>query len=151
MADNAMALLLERAEQDEHNALLAVEQARQELENYHQQLAQIEQYRLDYFRQMTERGQAGLTASEYGHLHRFINQLDETLSKQKLAGEHFEQQQHDCQAAFIEARKRRRSIEWMLDKRQSERDKAQAKREQKQMDEFSSLLYARRLSAQNAR
>ncbi|WP_087021513.1 flagellar export protein FliJ [Thaumasiovibrio subtropicus] len=145
MADNALQLILERAEQDERDALLAVERAKVELANYHEQVAQIEQYRLDYFSQMTARGQAGLTASEYSHLQRFINQLDETLAKQKLAGAHFEEQVVECQAAFEEKRQQKRSVEWLLEKKQAEKNKLAQQREQRQMDEFANLQAARKI------
>jgi flagellar FliJ protein len=35
------------------------------------------------------------------------------------------------------------SYEWMIEKRAKENQQAEAKREQKQMDEFSTLLYSR--------
>ncbi len=145
MVDNALNLILERAEQAEKDALVDVERARMELQSYQEQLKQIEQYRLDYFAQMTQRGQAGLTASEYGHLHRFINQLDETLAKQKVAGAHFEDQLEECQTAFQLKRQEKRSIEWLLEKKTKERELVAQRKEQSQMDEFATLQAARRM------
>ncbi|WP_413110706.1 flagellar export protein FliJ [Thaumasiovibrio sp. DFM-14] len=144
MSRSALQLIYERAEADEKYAQLAVERAHAELTAYHQQLAQIEQYRLDYFSQMSERGQAGLSASAYGHLYRFITQLDETLAQQKAAGAHFEQQVDECQQAYAEKRQYKRSIEWLLDKQATEAVKREQIREQKQLDEFATLQAARR-------
>nr|WP_235861915.1 flagellar export protein FliJ [Photobacterium kishitanii] len=89
-------LLIEQAQQQEHQASLALNQAQLEQQNYLQQLAQIEQYRLDYCRQLSERGQQGLTASQYSHLQKFLTQLDTTLEKQKQAGGYFANQIEQC-------------------------------------------------------
>ncbi len=59
MADNALELILEITKDDEHKASLALSNARIERENYYEQLKQIEQYRLDYCKQLSARGQQG--------------------------------------------------------------------------------------------
>ncbi|MGF1775752.1 flagellar export protein FliJ [Vibrio nomapromontoriensis] len=142
--DNALDFLLEQAKDNEQQAVLALNKARSELEDYYNQVRQIEQYRLDYCNQLVRRGKEGLTASEYGHLNRFLTQLDETLTKQKTAESHFKQQVDDCQEFWHNTRKQRRSYEWMMDKKAKEKARIADKKEQQQMDEFSNLLFARR-------
>lgn len=142
--ENALEFLLEQAEDNEQQAVLALNKARSELEDYYNQVRQIEQYRLDYCNQLVERGKSGLTASEYGHLNRFLTQLDETLTKQKSAEAHFRQQVEDCQDYWQTTRKQRRSYQWLMDKKAKEKAQRAEKLEQKQMDEFSNLLFARR-------
>ncbi len=142
--NNAMEFLLEQAKEREDHAVLALNKARSELEGYYRQVEQIEKYRLDYCKQLVDRGQAGLTASQYGHLNRFLTQLDETLSKQKQAETHFKEQVENSQEYWLKMRKERMSYEWMIDKRAKEKQLAEAKREQKHMDEFSTLLYSRK-------
>ena len=142
--DNALEFLLEQAKERENQAVLALNKARSELEDYYRQVEQIEQYRLDYCKQLVERGQNGLSASEYGHLHRFLTQLDQTLTKQKEAEGHFKSQVSNCEEHWMEIRKQRRSYEWMIEKKKNEKLRLQEKREQKQMDEFSTLQFARR-------
>ncbi|MCG3721563.1 flagellar export protein FliJ [Vibrio cincinnatiensis] len=141
--DNALEFLLGQAKESEDKAVLALSKARNELEGYYQQLKQIEQYRLEYCQQLVQRGQAGLTASQYGHLNRFLTQLDETLAKQRSAEQHFTQQVENCQQHWMSVRKQRRSYEWLIEKKRSERERLQARREQKQMDEFSTLSFNR--------
>lgn len=142
--DNALEFLLEQAKEKENQAVLALNKANAELQDYYQQVSQIEQYRLDYCQQLVDRGKQGLTASQYGHLNRFLTQLDETLSKQREAEQHFKSQVDNCQDYWMELRKQRKSYEWLIEKKQTEQQKLQDKREQKQMDEFSTLLYSRR-------
>lgn len=145
--ENALEFLLEQAKDNEQQAVLALNKARTELEGYYQQVQQIEQYRLDYCNQLVARGQEGLTASEYGHLNRFLTQLDETLTKQKSAEGHFKQQVDDCEEYWHNTRKQRQSYEWLIEKKAKEKALLEAKRDQKQMDEFSNLLFARRRQA----
>ncbi|CAH0525180.1 flagellar export protein FliJ [Vibrio hippocampi] len=142
--DNAFEFLLEQAKDNEQQAISALTKAQGELDEFYQQVKQIEQYRLDYCNQLVERGKSGLSASEYGHLNRFLTQLDETLSKQKTAEPHFTQQVSDCEEAWHNARKQRRSYEWMIEKKAKEAAMKAEKLEQKQMDEFSNLLFSRR-------
>lgn len=141
--ENALEFLLEQASERENQAVLALNKARAELEGYYQQVAQIERYRLDYCKQLVDRGQNGLSASEYGHLNRFLTQLDETLKKQKEAEDHFKSQVDNCQEHWLETRKQKRSYEWMIDKKKTEKQRIEEYREQKLMDEFSTLQYAR--------
>ncbi len=138
MAD-AMSLLQQKAVDDEENARKAMLAAQQALDNYRIQLSQIENYRLEYFRQLTERGKGGLTASSYGHLNKFINQLDETLVKQRNAGAQFEDNLENSRQHWMACRQQRKSIEWLIEKRQKEAAMAAEKREQKLMDEFAAL------------
>ncbi|MDE1234538.1 flagellar export protein FliJ [Vibrio aestuarianus] len=147
--DNALEFLLEQARDKEEKAVMALSKSRSELDSYYKQLSQIEQYRLDYCQQLVDRGMSGLSASEYGHLHRFLTQLDETLSKQRDAEQHFKTQVENCQDHWLEVRKQRRSYEWLIEKKQAEIQRLQEKREQKQMDEFSTLLFSRKRSDNN--
>ncbi|OCH10770.1 flagellar export protein FliJ [Aliivibrio fischeri] len=141
---NTFDFLLEQAQERENQAVMALNKAKAELEDFYEQVKQIEKYRLDYCNQLLQRGQQGLTASQYGHLNKFLVQLDETLTKQKSAESHFTSQVDNCQTYWQETRKQRRSYEWMMDKKKAERQKMLDKQEQKMMDEFSTLQFARR-------
>ncbi|UGA54004.1 flagella biosynthesis chaperone FliJ [Vibrio sp. DW001] len=141
--ENALDFLLEQASERENNAVLALNKARSELEDYYKQVAQIERYRLDYCHQLIDRGKNGLSASEYGHLNRFLTQLDNTLKKQREAEGHFKSQVDNCQEHWLETRKQKRSYDWMIEKKRKEKQKIENYLEQKQMDEFTTLQYAR--------
>jgi flagellar FliJ protein len=147
--ENALQFLLEQMGDKERKAVLSLNKARQELDNYYKQIKQIEQYRLDYCNQLVERGKKGLTASEFGHLNRFLNQLDETLAKQRKAEEQFKLQVKNTEQHWFEVRKQRRSYEWMIDKKRIEREKIELKREQKELDDFTTLRFARRNTPDN--
>ena len=142
--NNALEFLVEQVKERENQAVLALNQANTELNGYYQQLEQIEKYRLDYCQQLIDRGKQGLTASQYTHLNRFLTTLDNTLAKQKQAEAHFKNQVENCQLHWLECRKQRRSYEWMIDKKHKEKQRIESVREQKLMDEFSTLQYSRR-------
>lgn len=144
--DNALEFLVEQVKDRENQAVLALNQARGELHGYYQQLEQIEKYRLDYCQQLIDRGKQGLTASQYTHLNRFLTTLDNTLSKQKQAESHFKDQVENCEMHWLECRKQRRSYEWLIEKKHKEKQRLENIREQKLMDEFSTLQYSRRIT-----
>ena len=141
---SAFDFLLEQAQERENQSVLALNKAKSELDNFYEQVKQIEKYRLDYCNQLLERGQKGLTASQYSHLNKFLVQLDETLTKQKSAESHFTSQVDNCQTYWQETRKQRRSYEWMMDKKKAEKQRMLDKQEQKMMDEYVTLQFARR-------
>lgn len=138
-----MALLLKQAKFLEHKAHLALVLAQQESRGYCAQLEQIEQYRLDYSRQMTERGTQGLSANSFSYLNRFIFQLDETLAKQRQAAINFEDNIERCQEYWQQCRQETRSLDWLIKKRQKYAKIHAEKLEQKQMDEFAALSFIR--------
>ncbi|CAH0540837.1 flagellar export protein FliJ [Vibrio marisflavi] len=141
--ENTLEFLMDQAQSREKDAVLALSKARSELEDYYVQLSQIEQYRLDYCAQLVQRGMNGLTASQYSHLNRFLTQLDETLKKQKEAEEHFKTQVQNCESHWLEMRKERRSYQWLIEKRQKEKVQQAERLDQKQMDEFSTIMFSR--------
>ena len=143
MVDSAMDLLLEQAEQEEEQAQLSLVAAQQALENYLKQIDQIEQYRLEYFRTLSEQGLHGLSANKYSHLNRFITQLDETLVKQRGAVSEFEKNVEQCREHWQGCRARTRALAWLIEKRAREALKKAEKAEQKQQDEFAVLAYLR--------
>ncbi|CED72032.1 polar flagellar assembly protein FliJ [Aliivibrio wodanis] len=139
--------LLEQSQERENQAVMALTKAKAELDDFYEQVKQIEKYRLDYCNQLQQRGLEGLTASQYSHLNKFLVQLDETLTKQKSAESHFTSQVDNCQTYWQETRKQRRSYEWMINKKAVERQKMLDKQEQKMLDEFSTLQFARRVQS----
>ncbi|MCE0494525.1 flagellar export protein FliJ [Vibrio salinus] len=148
--ENALEFLLDQAKEKEEQAVLALNSARQELDNYYVQLKQIEQYRLDYCSQLVERGQNGLSASQYWHLNRFLTQLDETLAKQREAESHFKQQVQNCEEHWLDVRKQSRSYEWLIEKRKAEKELLEQKKEQKFLDEFATLQFNRQKMRNNS-
>ncbi len=143
MATDAMILLKEQARQAEEQAQLAYLASQKELQGYHMQVEQIENYRLDYCRKLSAKGQTGLTASGYSHLNRFISQLDETLEQQRKAAKDFEENVERCREYWLFCQQKRRSLEWLLEKKEKERRIYDEKKEQKQMDEFASVMHFR--------
>lgn len=49
--------LLEQAQERENQAVMALNKAKAELEDFYEQVKQIEKYRLDYCNQLLQRGQ----------------------------------------------------------------------------------------------
>ncbi|MGL5334619.1 MAG: flagellar export protein FliJ [Enterovibrio sp.] len=145
MSDETLSLLLDQAKQAEHKAQLALVVAQNQLQEHYRQVAQLENYRLEYVKQLTERGLQGLSASNYGHINRFVTHLDELLSKQRQAAEKFEQNVERSRASWQSSREKRHSLEWLLEKRRSEAQLIAAKREQRLHDEFACIAFNRRV------
>lgn len=145
MANEALYLLIDKLSNEEKQARQMLEVAQMELTGYYQQLEQIESYRLDYSRQLKNRGLQGLSASEYSHMQKFIVQLDETLTKQKSVEQTFKDRVDSCSEVWQSKRQEKRAVELLIEKKEREAQQQVAKREQKMMDEFVTAQFARRM------
>lgn len=141
MSNKALALLLEQAKQEERQAQLAIVAAKKELEGYYLQVEQIEKYRLDYSEKMSHQGKQGLSASSYGHLNRFIVQLDEALAKQRQVAENFQQNVQQCTVYWQSCKEKTHIFEWLIEKKKHKEKQLANKNEQKQQDELSALAF----------
>jgi len=78
------------------------------------------------------------------HHYQFMARLRNAIDLQTSALQSFEVQIHDAQQFLLHKQIRLRSLEVMLERKQSEVRSKQARREQIQMDEFAALQYSRK-------
>lgn len=143
----AMDLLLEQAGKKEQDASGHLSQARQQLSMHEAQMERIHEYRYDYCQQMSQRGCAGLNASEYHHLQQFIGHLDQNLVKQNYARRTFEEQADRARELWLDAKQKRKSLEMLVERREKQKQQKAAREEQKLNDEMAAQLL-RRLQTQ---
>ena len=142
--NNVFEFLLDQAKEKESQAIQALAQATTELEDYYSQYAQISQYRQDYWGLFVNRGQEGLTASQYSHLNKFLSQLDETLVRQKESEVHFTDRVDKCRQYLLEIRKERFSYEALIQNKIKKMTVQKNRADQKLLDEFATLSFNRR-------
>ena len=109
-----------------------------------QKLANLEQYRLDYLKNIQQTGRAGVGAKHYHQHLSFVGKLDNACAQQN---------QHISQAVlaadqrkrqWLEQQQRCKAVEMLLEKRRMEAARKEEKAVQDLLDEFASQSYYRR-------
>lgn len=145
MADvKQLIVVLEIANKKEQQAMQMLVEARQQLQNLEQQLTGLMQYRNDYLREMSSKGQSGVAANALRQLQQFVGRMDQAVEQQqqKVAGA--KHAVSSRQESWQQARQHQQSIEFLINKRQQEQQQRELKQEQKMLDEFTTMQFARR-------
>lgn len=137
-------LVLKLANDAEEQAALLLKSAQLECQKRLNQLSALNNYRLEYMKQMqSQQGQA-ISASHYHQFHRFIRQIDDAITQQNRVVADGETQKGYRQQHWLEKQKKRKAVELLLASKEKKRQVVEQKREQKMTDEFASQQFYRR-------
>ncbi|ABS09066.1 MULTISPECIES: flagellar export protein FliJ [Shewanella] len=137
-------LVLKLANDAEEQAALLLKSAQLECQKRLNQLSALNNYRLEYMKQMqSQQGQA-ISASHYHQFHRFIRQIDDAITQQNRVVADGEKQKEYRQQHWLEKQKKRKAVELLLASKEKKRQVVEQKREQKMTDEFASQQFYRR-------
>ena len=127
----------------EEQASRALQLAQSNVQQQQQKLNSLDQYRLNYLREMQDNARQGLGAKDYTQHLAFIGKLDLAIVQQTkiLAQARGVEQQRKQQ--WLAQRQRRMSVEFLLDKKRQEIAKKEAKAEQAMLDEFATQKFFR--------
>jgi len=137
-------LVLKLANDAEEQSALLLKSAQLECQKRLNQLSALNNYRLEYMKQMqSQQGQA-ISASHYHQFHRFIRQIDDAIIQQNRVVADGEKQKEYRQQHWLEKQKKRKAVELLLASKEKKRQVVEQKREQKMTDEFASQQFYRR-------
>ena len=137
-------LVLKLANDAEEQAALLLKSAQLECQKRLNQLSALNNYRLEYMKQMqSQQGQA-ISASHYHQFHRFIRQIDDAITQQNRVVVDGEKQKEYRQQHWLEKQKKRKAVELLLASKEKKRQVVEQKRGQKMTDEFASQQFYRR-------
>ena len=137
-------LVLNLALDAEEQASLLLKSAQLEFQKRQHQLNALNNYRLDYMKQMQSQQGQVISASHYHQFHRFIRQIDDAIAQQNRVVADGEKQKEYRQHHWLEKQKKRKAVELLLANKAKKRDALELKREQKMTDEFASQQFYRR-------
>ena len=135
--------VLKLATSAEEQAALQLKSAQFEKQKRQGQLDALNNYRLDYMKQMGEHQGATLRANQYHQFHQFIRQVDSAISQQVVAVKDAETQVDYRQSYWQEKQQKRKAVEMLLAHKADKAMIAETKREQKMSDEFAMQQYLR--------
>ncbi|QYJ85045.1 flagellar export protein FliJ [Shewanella mesophila] len=138
--DTVLKLALEAEEQ----AALQLKSAQLIHKKCQDQLTALQQYRLDYMKQMEQQQGHVISASNYHQFHQFIRQIDEAITKQLFAVAESDKQRLKGQQYWQGKQQKRKAVELLLEKKAVKRQLVELKQEQKLTDEFASQQFFRK-------
>ncbi|MGB6137857.1 MAG: flagellar export protein FliJ [Shewanella sp.] len=135
--------VLKLAVEAEEKAALQLKAAQFERQKRQGQLDALNNYRLDYMKQMEGHSGTTLRANQYHQFHQFIRQVDSAINQQVAVVQDGEKQVGYRQQHWQETQQKRKAVEMLLAKKATKEQLAESKREQKMSDEFAMQQYFR--------
>ncbi|GGF52540.1 flagellar export protein FliJ [Alteromonas lipolytica] len=134
-----------KMEQDKEKAAL---QAFRLAEDYHQQqrakLTSLQQYRVEYVRQIQQEGSGGVTASHYQQRLSFVGKLDKACEQQGHIIAQCKMAVDQRRSQWLTQQRRRQAVEKLIDKKHHTLQVMDNRAEQQMMDELAMQRLLRR-------
>ena len=128
----------------EEQAALQLKSAQLEQQKFEGQLEALNNYRLEYMKQMNENQGKTLSASEYHSFHEFIKQIDQALVQQVNTVKEAQNQTQHRQVNWQQKQQKRKAVELLLAKNADKAQQIANKQEQKASDEFAMQQFIRK-------
>lgn len=135
--DPQIAHLIELATADRDGTIKHLNQCVKQMDESMQRLELLQRYRNDY---ATRYQGKSFSIEALGNLNRFVTKLDTAIGEQQKDVEIRQRVATHAQSALIDAEKRVQSYKTLAHSRGVERAAREAKREQRQMDDFAARM-----------
>lgn len=146
MADlKQMQMLLELEQRREDEAAGNYAQVQQQVDEQKRRLEGLSQYRLDYLRQLQQRGNQGMVSRQFGQYHAFVGKLDEGVEQLHHSLVRLQQVANQRKQQWLAQRRKKESIQHLIDEQQRREALTRARKEQKNLDDFSSQRFIREM------
>ncbi|GAP76113.1 flagellar protein FliJ [Pseudoalteromonas sp. SW0106-04] len=123
--------------------------AQQHWQSHQQKLNGLNQFRQEYFAQLTQKAQAGLSSAGFSHYQNFISKIDQAIEQQTQVVETAHRVTEQHQSQWRQQRVRTEAVAKLIEKEKIKQQAKLAKAEQKMLDEFATnQFYARRRSGE---
>ncbi|MCL1093763.1 flagellar export protein FliJ [Shewanella kaireitica] len=136
--------VLKLNQEAEEQASLQLRAAQLELQRRQSQLKALQDYRLDYMKQMEQQQGKNISASYYHQFHQFVRQVDDAIVQQVNSVQEANTQQQHRQTHWQEKQQKRKAVELLLANKAEKAQLAEQRREQKMVDEFASQQFYRK-------
>jgi len=135
---NGMNTLLELAKRNLDKAAERLAKANRDAAQAREQETRLQNYRDEYIAQRNALSLEGVTATDLQNYILFLKNLDQAIVSQSSAIHQYEEIVKHHLAYWQKCQAKKRSYEVIIERNQLQIQKQAARREQKQMDEFSS-------------
>ncbi|MCG9729269.1 flagellar export protein FliJ [Shewanella sp. Isolate13] len=137
-------MVLKLSQEAEEQASLQLRSAQLEWQKRQNQLEALQNYRLDYMKQMEQQQGQSISASNYHQFHQFVRQVDAAIVQQLNAVQDADNQRQHRQVHWQEKQQKRKAVELLLANKAAKAQLAELRAEQKMVDEFASQQFYRK-------
>jgi len=135
---NAMDTLLEIAKRNLDRAAEALAKANRDVIDASNQQQRLQTFRQEYTAQRKSIAVEGITATDLKNFEIFLNNIDQAIMSQDSAIHQYQEIAKHHMKNWQTCQTKKRSYEVIIERNLQQKQKIAARREQKQMDEFSS-------------
>lgn len=132
-----LAVVLRLEEDKEKAALHAFKTAQDYLQQQQNKLSSLQQYRLDYMRQIQQEGSSGVMARHYQQRLSFVGKLDKACEQQSNVVRQSMLAMEQRRAQWLAQQQRRKAVDKLIEKSRSSLATLDARTEQQEMDEYA--------------
>ena len=119
------------------------QQAQLNVVQQQQKLTSLEQYRIEYIQGIQKTGQSGVSASFYQQHLSFVGKLDKACEQQSQVITRTKMAAEQRKQLWLKQQQKVKAVSLLLEKRQLQQQKKEAKAEQAMMDEFANQRFLR--------
>lgn len=128
----------------EDKAARVLQMAEGNVQQQKQKLSSLQQYRLDYVRQIQQSGkQGGVDARNYHQHLQFVGKLDKAIQQQMNIISQARMVVDQRRRQWLEQQTRRKAVDVLIEKKQAEAAITANRREQSMLDEFANQRFLR--------
>ncbi|MCF6440383.1 flagellar export protein FliJ [Pseudoalteromonas luteoviolacea] len=136
--------LLHKLETDKEDTLrINFIQAENSLNDNQQKLKGLNDFRLEYTQQLHTKAQQGLSSSGFTQYHSFINKIEEAIKQQANTVATAKRVVEQRRKLWLAQQAKVKAIAKLIEKKLLEKQRVQAKVEQKMLDEFATNMFMR--------
>ncbi|MFT2091390.1 flagellar export protein FliJ [Paraglaciecola sp. 2405UD69-4] len=144
MSKSQLDLVAQWERQKEQKMVEDFRQAQQFAQSNKQKLSGLENYRLDYLREVQQKAKNGIGSLTFGQHHQFIGKLDKACEMQTQALNKALIVADQRRSQWLQQQRKRKAVEMLLQKQQLAKQKREDKQEQAMLDEMSLQKYLRK-------
>ena len=145
MSDKALNLVLDLRKREEDDALELLLEAQNNVASFERQIAQLKEFENIYIEEMKAKSKFQLDMSTYLAYQQFIDKLETIKERQEAGLVKLQEQENRARSNYLDKQQQRKIIESLIEKHRLERERLEAKAEQKLSDDIVSSKQARLL------
>lgn len=146
MAEKQLEMVARWEEEKEQQLARQFQLAQQEVDLNKQKLSSLEQYRLDYLRQIQNQASGGLAGQNYNQLQNFVGKLDKACQQQTQVHSQSVLVAQQRKEQWLRQQRKRKAVEMLLGKKRQQRMIKEDRAEQAMLDELATGQFIRRKS-----
>ncbi|WP_218310815.1 flagellar export protein FliJ [Alteromonas antoniana] len=137
-----------RFERDkEQQAAQLFQQAQTIVNQQRQKLSSLEQYRIDYIKNIQQTGQSGVGAKQYTQHLSFVGKLDKACEQQTQYVSQATLAADQRKRQWLAQQQRCKAVELLIEKKRKAKEQLENRREQNMLDEYANRAFFRRFHA----